>query len=49
MISSGSHCVATLICRGMRDNVREIWNIGEAEGNIYQRLKIGVKQKRERM
>lgn len=24
MISSGSHCVATLICKGVRDRVREV-------------------------
>lgn len=49
MISSGSHCVATLICKGVRDRVREVWNIGggETEGRTYQRLKSGVR-KRER-
>lgn len=49
MISSGSHCVATLICREVRQRVRKVWNIVEEKpGKDFIRdQNLGWGKKRE--
>lgn len=47
MISSGSHCVATLICRGVRDKESERSGI-EGEKDLSEIKKWGGKKERER-